>query len=194
MQNNSISLKLLSKKTATLISLIAIPRGKSLHKMDTALMSKAHNKITFHFITPSKTSKPGKCAEEITLHRYTEDVNLCPVNTNSYLQRTQSWRENRTETCLFLSFNEPHFPVEKCSIARWVKDIMKMANINTDHFQAHSLRSASSSKANRQGVSLQDILKRGNWSQESTWQKFYHNPEKNLSLEYQNHVLKPNNL
>lgn len=41
-------------------------------------------------------------------------------------------------------------------------------------FSGHSTRSASTSKAEISGLSIKDILDRGSWSNESTWQKFYH--------------------
>ena len=40
-------------------------------------------------------------------------------------------------------------------------------------FKAYSFRGASTSKAKVNGASLEDILKRGSWSNQSTWQKFY---------------------
>ena len=51
---------------------------------------------------------------------------------------------------------------------------MLMAGVDTRGFSAHSVRSASSSKAAARGVSIKDILKQGNWSSEDVWQKFYH--------------------
>ena len=50
-----------------------------------------------------------------------------------------------------------------------------MAGIDISKYQARSCRSASTSKAKVQSLSLSDILKRGQWSGESTWQK--HNKE-----------------
>ena len=40
-------------------------------------------------------------------------------------------------------------------------------------FTSHSVRAASTSKAKTLGISLSQILKKGQWSKESTWQKFY---------------------
>ena len=41
-------------------------------------------------------------------------------------------------------------------------------------FKRHTTRSASTSKACLSGISVDDILSRGSWSNEATWQKFYH--------------------
>ena len=40
-------------------------------------------------------------------------------------------------------------------------------------FQAHSVRSVSTSKAATQGMSLSEILDRANWSKATTFKKFY---------------------
>lgn len=66
--------------------------------------------------------------------------------------------------------------------------MLKTAGIDTEVFQAHSKRSASSSKAYVKGASIKEILKMGNWSNVSVWQKFY---KKDLSSaeEYQNILL-----
>ena len=62
--------------------------------------------------------------------------------------------------------------------------ILKAAGIDISKYQALSCRSASTSKAKVQGLSLSDILMRGQWSWESTWQK--HN-KKIENIENQTH-------
>ena len=57
----------------------------------------------------------------------------------------------------------------KCTIAGWLKWAFKEAVIDIDKYKPHSFRSASTSK----GFALKDILKRGNWHNEATWQIFY---------------------
>ena len=49
------------------------------------------------------------------------------------------------------------------------------SGIDTSTFKAHSTRSASTSQAGLQNASIVDILKRGSWSNKSTWQRFYKN-------------------
>ena len=72
-----------------------------------------------------------------------------------------------------LSFIEPHKPVRPCTIARWLKTVMQASGIDVSVFKAHSTRSASSSKAHSQGVSSVEILKIADWSNQSTFSKFY---------------------
>ena len=50
---------------------------------------------------------------------------------------------------------------------------VKFLNINTKIFTSHSVRAASTSKAKALGISLSQILKKSQWSKESTSQKFY---------------------
>ena len=61
----------------------------------------------------------------------------------------------------------------KCTIVGWLKCALKEAGIDINKYKAHSFRSASTSKALVLGLSVKDILNRGNWHNESTWQKFY---------------------
>ena len=43
------------------------------------------------------------------------------------------------------------------------------------NFSGHSTQSASTPKASFAGLSVSDILWRGSWSKQSTWQNFYNN-------------------
>ena len=90
-----------------------------------------------------------------------------------YKERTSIWREKNQASQLLVSFIKPHNAVAKSKVAGWVKQILIMSGINTDIFKPHSTRSASSSHARLSGLSLSDILKRGSWSNETTWDKFY---------------------
>ena len=56
--------------------------------------------------------------------------------------------------------------VSTSTISRWLKEMLRMAGIN--NFTAHSTRAASTSAAKSK-----DILKAGNWSRESTFNRFY---------------------
>jgi hypothetical protein len=62
------------------------------------------------------------------------------------------------------------------------------ARVDANVFQPHSKRSASTSKAFAKGVSINDILKMGNWSSKSVWQRFYHKEFSTAEI-YQNLLL-----
>ena len=74
---------------------------------------------------------------------------------------------------LFISWQKPHANVSAGSIARWVKQLLKIAGIEST---AHSTRSMSTSIAAAQGLPIQEILKAAGWSSESTFTKFYRIP------------------
>ena len=64
--------------------------------------------------------------------------------------------------------------VHSLTVSRWIKEILKKTGVDVDVFKGHSTRSASTSKACLSGISVDDILSRGSWLNESNRQKFYH--------------------
>ena len=78
---------------------------------------------------------------------------------------------------LFLSFQRLHRPVAKASITRWLCDVLiAAAGIDSTIFKAHSTRAASTSAAAKKHLPLDDILKMGDWTSPSTFQRFYYKP------------------
>ena len=65
-----------------------------------------------------------------------------------------------------------------------------LGELDTNIFQAHSLRGASTSKALLKGLSVKEVVDHGKWSLESTWQKFYHKRVDSASKKYQDCILK----
>ena len=70
---------------------------------------------------------------------------------------------------LLLSYIKSHVEVYNST-----EEVLKEFGANVDVFKGHSTRSASTPKACLSGISVDDILSRGSWSNESAWQKFYH--------------------
>ena len=65
-----------------------------------------------------------------------------------------------------------------------MKIVFKKRRYRYSQFKAHSRRSAATSKAKAMGISLEGVLKRGQWSGKSTWQKHYHKPiQRNETFE-----------
>ena len=67
-------------------------------------------------------------------------------------------------------------------VANWIKDIMKKSS---QHLTAKDVRSTSASLAQNSGNDLATVLALGNWSSNSTYQKFYQRGVK-LMLERNN--------
>ena len=47
--------------------------------------------------------------------------------------------------------------------------LLKEAGVDANVFKGHSTRSAHTSKACLSGISVDDLLSRGSWSNKSTW-------------------------
>ena len=86
---------------------------------------------------------------------------------DEYIARTERWRSGEEYSQLLLSFIPPRKPVVSSSISGWLKTILMKSGVDTGSSKAHSTRSASTSKADLQGASTEDILKRGSWSSKS---------------------------
>ena len=88
-----------------------------------------------------------------------------------YIDRTKVLRGSHTQ--LFLTYLKPYNPASKDTISRWVELTMKLAGIDTNTFQAHSCRSASTTAAKTSGLTLEEILRSAGWSNETTIAKYY---------------------
>ena len=84
-----------------------------------------------------------------------------------------------------LSIKSPHAPIGASTVARWIKDFLGDAGIDTSIYLAHSTRGAAASKAVAAGLSIETILRSGNWSSESVFAKHYSRPIENESVASQ---------
>ena len=60
------------------------------------------------------------------------------------------------------------------AVARWIRSILKDAGVDTSIFKTHSVREAATSAAANAFVPLQEILNMADWSNSSTFQRFYY--------------------
>ena len=193
LNNESLSLKLLTYKTAMLTALAAASRGGEIRLLNSSLMGITMNKISFFFDTHLKHSKPSKPIKPLEFFRFQENETICPVLTlNYYMDKTKTFREKNKIKQVFIKTKKPHTPVCSATVARWVKKVLEECGIDTSVFKGHSVRAASSSKAGSRGATLKDILDRGNWSQESTWQRFYNHEIISAGERFQRAVLMGN--
>ena len=81
--------------------------------------------------------------------------------------------------------------VSTSTIARWLKCVLTLANIDVTIFKAHSFRGASSSAAAIAGCKMSDILKVANWSSAKTFKTYYFrtNSSDNTDNNFQYSVL-----
>ena len=174
--NKQLTLKQLSYKVVTLLGLCNINRGAELHSLNCKWISRYEERFICAFGTRAKNSKKGKAAEPIHFKRFVEDEKLCPVLClQEYIDRTQKWRVDSSFHPLFLGVNNPHKPVTKSTLTKWILKMLTLSGIDVSKFQAHSLRAASSSKVASLGLTTADVLKMGNWSRESVGKSFITN-------------------
>ena len=115
-------------------------------------------------------SKSYKSNVTVTFHSYTENRLLCMIEC---LVRTERFRIATEKDPLLRSYIKPHGEIKPCTVARWLKPIMKDAGIDVSIFKVPSTRSASSSKVFNKGISTKEIMKVANWSSRNTFTKFY---------------------
>ena len=77
------------------------------------------------------------------------------------------------ENKLLLSYHAPHEPISRNSPARWPRDVLNGAGVDTKQFGAHSTRAASTSAALSCGVQVDILHRAAGWSSESTFTRFY---------------------
>ena len=108
---------------------------------------------------------------------------------DAYLDRTKVRGDGKNK--FLLSFIQPHKEVCSSTIFRLLKETLAWSGVTKIlDFGGHSTRSASTSKAELSGLSVKEVLDRGSWSNESTWQKFYHKEIIKVGQDYQKIVFK----
>ena len=172
--NDQLSNKELTLKVTILLALTTSSRISALHILGLNHVIKTSEYYEFKFHKPHKSWRRGESPPSLKIYAFPSDHALCAVAAlDCYIEATSIWREKNQTSHLLVSFIEPHNAVAKSTVAGWVKQILIMSGINTDVFKPDSTRSASSSHARLSGLSLSDILKRGSWSNKTTWEKFY---------------------
>ena len=174
--NDKLALRELTYKLVMLMALVSASRGSELHKINPTFMSDKGTEVTFHIVAFTKMKRPSKPHISVTFREYEEDSLLDVIAClRQYLTSTIQYRlTSKQKEHLFLSYRAPHNPVVPSSIARWLKLVMEAAGVDITTFKAHSTRSASTSKASSLGLSTNEIIERANWSNTTTFSRFYH--------------------
>ena len=171
----SLNLKQLTLKVVMLIALITGQRCQTLYSMDILCVQKTDDRFRFVIEEQIKTTKPGSTQPVLILPKFDQNVNRCIYRfLEVYLEKTELLRSENTK--LFLSFQKPHNPVNKETISRWIKSVLKQAGIDSDIFKPHSTRAASTSAAAKLTVPIQSIMKAAVWKKDCTFRKFYQKP------------------
>ena len=148
-----------------LLALTRPARSVDLLNLDIRFRSFIRDGVTFkaqHLAKQARQARPSRPLADYFYPKYSQDLDICPVTTlQVYEARTLEFRDvssDSPKTSLFLSWIGKHLPVCSSSIARWLKTGLSESGIDTGIFKAHSVRSASSSKAAALGITTVDIL------------------------------------
>jgi len=173
--DNDLTLKMLSWKLTTLLALTAASRASEISYLDLQFLQRHSSGYTFHIAKNTKICKPGKPRPVLTFQRFPESPKICVCTViENYIIRTSLLRNE--ENLLLISHIKPHKAVKSCTISKWIVGMLGLSGIDTSTFKAHSTRAASTSKASDLGVPLSEIVKRGRWTNSSTFEKFYKKP------------------
>ena len=175
--NSLLSDEDLTEKLTMLLSQASARRSSEIDAFDIRFMNLSDEIVVFHLSRLTKNRKQGSPPLEISLRCFPHNSNLCVISClKVYLQRVANRRKSNDgthKTQLLLEIVKPYVEVVSSTVARWLKNVMSAAGVNTTIFKPHLARSASTSKAAAQGFSIKDILDRANWSRATTFRKFY---------------------
>ena len=80
--------------------------------------------VVFLPSTLAKQSRQGKALTDYYFASFPDNKQLCPVETLcQYKQMTAPLRKENSQ--LFLDIVKPHNPVAPCTIARWLKEVLR---------------------------------------------------------------------
>ena len=167
----------LARKLATLMALKNVDRCSDLAALNRDHLRWTSQGAEFTVVRLTKTRTAGS-PRTVCYPAFPGNLEICPVNTlRSYTAKTADLIEaSDSPKPLFIISKKPYRRTKPGTLGHWIKDTLKQAGINTDHFSAHSTRSSSTSHAHAKGVPINEILKVANWTSSSTFERFYHHP------------------
>lgn len=182
--NESMSFKLLSYKTYTLLALTTAWRpGSDIGRIVTISIRffdadgghwavgdlGSRLPVAVEFTALGVKEAPRKT---IRVGAWTADDGICPVRTLlTYLRRTEKYRGELPATAtLFLSLNGQRQPVRYTTCSQWMRSVLQQADLEG---MPHDSRGQSSSLAFRNGAELAKILESANWASQATFFRHY---------------------
>ena len=171
LQIEDCSLSILTYKMVMLLALTTRQRAQTLHAISVKDIQFAESVVFIPVRKLLKHSNQRHQKTQLCLKKFS-DKNICVVShLKLYIEKTAALRGQHSQ--MFISYVQPHLPVSKDTISRWIKSVMVEAGIDTTVFKPHSTRAASSSAAVRDDVPIDQILKSAGWSNCNTFKKFY---------------------
>jgi hypothetical protein len=170
-----ISLRILALKVVTLILLSTGQRPQILRALNVESMKITDECFIFEIKNSQlKQGRLGYKPERIILKKFS-DKRICVYRyLKIYIKRTLDLRGKEKQ--LFLTLKKPYKAASQDTLSRWVKTTLDKVGVNIEKFKAGSTRAAATSKAKACGGTLEEILKAGGWSKETTFSKWYDRP------------------
>ena len=138
---NNITLKWLTLKTVTILSLLSGHRCQSINSLTLAHMNININEVIFYIPWVIKNTTRSFYPQPIELKAYNKDESICSVRTVvEYIKATEKIRKCEN---IIISYHK-HNIVTTQTVSRYVKQTLKAAGISTSLFTAHSSRHSSS--------------------------------------------------
>ena len=176
-----LSLKDFTLKLTFLIALTNAVRSQSTH-----LMSVNSVHVIDELV---KQGRPGYMEPTINIKAYPPDRRICAYTVyKGYMFRTKTLRKNHSK--VLISYVKPYLLVTRDTISMWIKTVLARAKINTYIYKAHSVRSASVSKAKENLMPVSKILSKAGWSNSKTSARFYDKKIEKDEDSFTYHVLK----
>lgn len=172
-----LDLEKLTKKTIMLLALTTGQRVQTLGSIRYNNIKLNDSGVTIILSDVLKTSAPGRFMSKISLP-YIDKQEICPVKSLlHYMKVTNQYRQDNSLDHLFLTYKKPFKRPTTQTISRWLKQVMRDSGIDISCYSSHSTRHAASSRAFRQGLTVDSILKAVGWSSKSkTFAKHYNRP------------------
>ena len=170
----SLPLKLLTFKLVMLLALTRPSRSADLASLQLDHRQFRPEGVVFLPAALAKQSAQRKPLKKYFFPSFPHNSELCPVQTLKRYEVLTAPLRPGTTTNLFIALVKPHKAVTSATIARWLREVLKLAGIDISIFSGHSVRGASVSAAAGAGVSTNDILKAAYWSSDSVFRRFYY--------------------
>eukprot|EP00117_Sycon_ciliatum_P008008 scpid18224/ scgid10901/ len=169
---SDLSDKQLTLRLAMLLALSGAYRCGELCLLSSVFAQLSDGSVRLPLLGTRKTQRVGEPLQTVQVCPFSVAA-LCPVqHLLEYGRRSAVWRLDGSGP-LLLSFRKPHKPVSSPTVARWLKEVLGLAGIDTAQFSAHSSRGAATSAAARAGVSTAVILAAADWKRATTFRRFY---------------------
>ena len=167
-----LPLKLLSKKLATMLGILAGgQRCQTIHLVDILDIVSTTGKCIIPIYSVIKQTKKGRHMHPMEFRPYPTEEKLCFINNlEVYLIKT---REVRRSSKLFLSYQKPYNPISKDTITRWVNETLQEAGVDMSKYVTHSCRAAASSSLSSKKVPIRRITEACGWASEETFRRHY---------------------